>query len=123
MPRKKKKPMLRLPLIPLRGLMVFPHMVLHFDVGRARSVAALEQAMVEDQQVFLVAQRDGDIEEPSTEDFCQVGTVAMIKQVLNLPGDTIRVLVEGRQRALLKGGPFFVDRTQDVVYNATYYNG
>ena len=102
MPRKKKNPMLHLPLIPLRGLMVFPHMVLHFDVGRARSVAALEQAMVEDQQVFLVAQRDGDVEEPTMEDFCQVGTVALIKQVLNLPGDTIRVLVEGQQRAILR---------------------
>ena len=123
MPRKKKNPMLHLPLIPLRGLMVFPHMVLHFDVGRARSVAALEQAMVEDQQVFLVAQRDGDVEEPSMEDFCQVGTVALIKQVLNLPGDTIRVLVEGRQRAVLRAvtqeEPFWVADLevppQDVV--------
>ena len=94
--------MLRLPLIPLRGLMVFPHMVLHFDVGRARSVAALEQAMTEDQQVFLVAQRDGEVEEPTMEDFCRVGTVAQIRQVLNLPGDTIRVLVEGQQRAILR---------------------
>ena len=102
MPRKKKNAMLHLPLIPLRGLMVFPHMVLHFDVGRARSVAALEQAMMEDQQVFLVAQRDGDVEEPAVEDFCRVGTVASIKQVLNLPGDTIRVLVEGKQRAILR---------------------
>ena len=115
--------MLHLPLIPLRGLMVFPHMVLHFDVGRARSVAALEQAMVEDQQVFLVAQRDGDVEEPAIEDFCQVGTVALIKQVLNLPGDTIRVLVEGRQRAILRAvtqeEPFWVADLevppQDVV--------
>ncbi|MBR0228734.1 MAG: LON peptidase substrate-binding domain-containing protein, partial [Clostridia bacterium] len=123
MPRKKKNPILHLPLIPLRGLMVFPHMVLHFDVGRARSVAALEQAMVEDQQVFLVAQRDGDLEEPSMEDFCQVGTVALIKQVLNLPGDTIRVLVEGRQRAILRAvtqeEPFWVADLevppQDVV--------
>ena len=102
MPRKKKNAMLRLPLIPLRGLMVFPHMVLHFDVGRARSVAALEQAMTEDQQVFLVAQRDGEVEEPTMEDFCRVGTVAQIRQVLNLPGDTIRVLVEGQQRAILR---------------------
>ena len=123
MPRKKKNPMLHLPLIPLRGLMVFPHMVLHFDVGRARSVAALEQAMVEDQQVFLVAQRDGDVEEPAMEDFCQVGTVAMIKQVLNLPGDTIRVLVEGRQRAVMRAvtqeEPFWMADlevpSQDVV--------
>ena len=101
MPRKKKN-MLRLPLIPLRGLMVFPHMVLHFDVGRAQSVAALEQAMMEDQQVFLVAQQDGDVEKPAMEDLCRVGTVAAIKQVLNLPGDTIRVLVEGEQRAFLR---------------------
>ena len=101
MPRKKLKQLLRLPLIPLRGLMVFPHMVLHFDVGRARSVAALEQAMVEDQRVFLVAQKDGDVEEPAAEDLCRVGTVALIKQVLNLPGDSIRVLVEGEQRAIL----------------------
>ena len=101
MPRKKKNT-LRLPLIPLRGLMVFPHMVLHFDVGRARSVAALEQAMMEDQQVFLVAQSDGDVEEPTMDELCRVGTVAAIKQVLNLPGDTIRVLVEGEQRAFLR---------------------
>ena len=101
MPRKKKNT-LRLPLIPLRGLMVFPHMVLHFDVGRARSVAALEQAMMEDQQVFLVAQSDGDAEEPTLDDLCRVGTVAAIKQVLNLSGDTIRVLVEGQQRAFLR---------------------
>ena len=101
MPRKKKN-ILHLPVIPLRGLMVFPHMVLHFDVGRARSVAALEQAMMEDQQVFLVAQRDGDMDEPTLDGLCQVGTVAQIKQVLNLPGDTIRVLVEGQQRAVLR---------------------
>ena len=97
----KKKEMMHLPLIPLRGLMVFPHMVLHFDVGRPRSVAALEQAMVEEQLVFLVAQKDGDVEEPAVSDLCQVGTVALIKQVLNLPGDSIRVLVEGQHRALL----------------------
>ena len=102
MPRKKTKLTMRLPLIPLRGLMVFPHMVLHFDVGRPRSVAALEQAMVEDQEVFLVAQRDGEVEDPALEDLCQVGTVALIKQVLNLPGDSIRVLVEGQQRAMLQ---------------------
>lgn len=102
MPRKKTKQILHLPLIPLRGLMVFPHMVLHFDVGRARSIAALEKAMVEDQTVFLVAQRDGDVEDPGLEDMCRVGTVALVKQVLNLPGDSIRVLVEGQNRALLQ---------------------
>ena len=101
MPKKKVKQILRLPLIPLRGLMVFPHMVLHFDVGRARSIAALEQAMVEEQRVFLVAQKDGNVEDPSLDDLCKVGTVALIKQVLNLPGDAIRVLVEGQHRAVV----------------------
>ncbi len=97
----KKKAKQLLPLIPLRGLMVFPHMVLHFDVGRQRSISALEQAMMEDQKVFLVAQKDGDVDEPGMEDMCRVGTVALVKQVLNMPGDSIRVLVEGQQRALL----------------------
>ncbi|MEG2603943.1 MAG: endopeptidase La [Clostridia bacterium] len=90
-----------LPVLPLRGMMVFPHMVLHFDVGRAKSVAALEKAMMEDQQVFLVAQMDVELEDPELADLCHVGTIAHIKQVLNLPGDNIRVLVEGVRRAVL----------------------
>lgn len=102
MPKKKKEEMLGLPVIPLRGLMVFPHMVLHFDVGRPRSVAALEEAMMGDQKVLLVAQKDGDVEDPALEDLCRIGTVAQIKQVLNLPGDSIRVLVEGMQRAQIR---------------------
>ena len=102
MPRKKKEEMLGLPVIPLRGLMVFPHMVLHFDVGRPRSVAALEEAMMGDQKVLLVAQKDGDVEDPTLEDMCKVGTVAQVKQVLNLPGDSIRVLVEGICRAQIR---------------------
>ena len=100
MPAKKKT--LTLPVLALRGLMVFPHMVLHFDVGRAKSVAALEQAMMTNQQVFLVAQRDADVEEPGVEDLCRVGTVASIKQVMNLPGDTLRVLVEGECRGTVQ---------------------
>ncbi|MBE5776655.1 MAG: endopeptidase La [Clostridiales bacterium] len=91
--------MLCLPVIALRGLMVFPHMVLHFDVGRPKSVAALEEAMMGDQRVLLLAQKDGDVEDPTLEDMCSVGTMAQIKQVLNLPGDSIRVLVEGEKRA------------------------
>ncbi len=119
MPRRKKKKTLHLPLIPLRGLMVFPHMVLHFDVGRPKSVAALEQAMVEDQMVFLVAQKDGETEDPRLEDLCRVGTVAMIKQVLNLPGDSIRVLVEGQERAILQAitqeEPFWEADVAEVI--------
>lgn len=91
-----------LPMLPLRGLMVFPYMVLHFDVGRKRSVAALEQAMLGDQRVFLVAQRDMDVDDPNVDDIYHVGTIAMVKQVLKLPGDNIRVLVEGKSRAVLR---------------------
>ncbi|MBP3648003.1 MAG: endopeptidase La [Clostridia bacterium] len=90
-----------MPVLPLRGMMVFPHMVLHFDVGRAKSVAALEKAMMDDQHIFLVAQKDAETENPVKEDLCRVGTIAQIKQVLNLPGDSIRVLVEGKRRAVL----------------------
>ncbi|MDD6142734.1 MAG: endopeptidase La [bacterium] len=93
--------LIQLPVLPLRGMMVFPHMVLHFDVGRPKSVAALEKAMIEDQRIFLVAQQEAEIDDPSMNDLCRVGTIAQIKQVLNLPGDSIRVLVEGVQRAVL----------------------
>ncbi len=101
MPAKKKKTTLELPVLALRGLMVFPHMMLNFDVGRPKSVSALEQAMMGDQQIFLVAQRDADVEEPTVENLCRVGTLAHIKQVMNLPGDAIRVLVEGKTRGAL----------------------
>ena len=96
-----RESIMRLPVLALRGMMVFPHMALHFDVGRPRSVAALEKAMVGDQQIFLVAQRDAEIDDPSQDDLCTVGTIATVKQTLNLPGDSIRVLVEGVRRAKL----------------------
>ncbi len=89
-------------MLPLRGLMVFPHMVLHFDVGRKKSVQALERAMVEDQRIFLAAQHDADVDDPAMKDICGVGTIANVKQVLKLPGDTLRVLVEGIARARLE---------------------
>lgn len=101
MPGKKKKTTLKLPVLTLRGLMLFPHMVLNFDVGREKSVGALEEAMTETQQVFLVAQRDADDEEPSPDNLCRVGTVAVVRQAMNLPGDAVRVLVEGVQRGEL----------------------
>ena len=91
-----------MPVLPLRGMMVFPHMVLHFDVGRPKSVAALEKAMTGDQKIFLVAQKDAENDDPTRDDLCRVGTIAVVKQALNLPGDSIRVLVEGLFRANLK---------------------
>ncbi|HZK35280.1 MAG TPA: endopeptidase La [Bacillota bacterium] len=89
---------IRLPLLPLRGLTIFPYMVLHFDVGRAKSIAALEAAMVNNQEIFLVTQKDSKIEDPELDEIYEVGTVSKIKQMLKLPGDTVRVLVEGLER-------------------------
>ncbi|KPU46042.1 Lon protease 1 [Oxobacter pfennigii] len=88
-----------MPLLPLRGLSIFPHMVLHFDVGREKSILSLEQSMVNEQLIFLVSQKDAKIDNPIEEDIYHVGTVSKIKQILKLPGDTIRVLVEGISRA------------------------
>ncbi len=101
MPRKKATTK-TYPLIPLRGLMVFPRMILHFDVGRVASVAALEKAMMQDQQLVLAVQRDEGKEDPGFEDLWPVGMVAQIKQVVSLPGDALRVLVEGRERVVLQ---------------------
>lgn len=88
-----------LPLVPLRGLVVFPYMLIHFDVVRKKSILALENAMANGQLVFLSAQKNSEIEVPGPDDVYTVGTVAKIKQMLKLPGDSVRVLVEGIERA------------------------
>lgn len=98
----KKKGTKQVPLLPLRGLLVFPTMVLHIDVGRDRSVAALEKAMLEDNIVFLATQKDMSVEEPKRADLHKIGTLAYVKQMLKLPNGTIRVLVEGIERGQLK---------------------
>jgi len=90
---------LTLPVLPLRDVVIYPHMVTPLFVGRAQSIAALDEAMSNDQQVFLVAQRSADIDEPEEEELHPCGTVAHILQLLKLPDDTIKVLVEGRVRA------------------------
>ncbi|MER2106319.1 MAG: endopeptidase La [Solibacillus sp.] len=87
-----------MPLLPLRGLLVFPTMVLHIDVGRERSVAALEQAMLDDSMIFLATQKDLRVESPAKKDLYQVGTVVRVKQMLKLPNNTLRILVEGVNR-------------------------
>lgn len=88
-----------LPLIPLRGLTVFPGLVLHFDVGRKKSIAAVDEAMAGSRQVFLSYQKDSFIETPQKEDISKIGVVAEIKQILKLPDGNIRVLIEGLFRA------------------------
>ena len=90
-----------LPLMPLRGMVVFPYMMIHIDVGRDRSMAAIEEAMVENREVMLTTQTDAEAEEFTFEELYPVGVVAEIRQVIKLPGDTVRVLVEGKRRALI----------------------
>ncbi len=106
-----------LPLLPLRGLTVFPYMTLPFDVGRDKSIKALEEAMVNDQLILLVAQKDAKQDAPEQSDFYEVGTISRVKQLLKLPGDAIRVLVEGINRArikkVLKTEPFFLASVEE----------
>jgi ATP-dependent Lon protease len=91
-----------LPMIPLRGLSVFPNMVLHFDIGREKSINALEKAMVKHQYILLVSQKDETVDIPTSEDFYHFGTIARVKQMLRLPGDSVRVLIEGESRGEIK---------------------
>ena len=91
----------RLPVLALRGLNVFPGMTIHFDVGRKKSIRAVEEAMRNDQEIFLITQRDIRTDDPSQSDLYTVGTVSVVKQILKLPGDMIRMLVEGKYRASL----------------------
>lgn len=99
-----------LPAIALRGLSVLPEMIQHFDISREMSISAVEHAMVGEQKVFLVTQRDIELEEVQIEDLHQIGTIAKIKQLVKMPGGLIRVMVEGLERAemvaLEEEGPY-----------------
>lgn len=109
-----------LPLIPLRGMFVFPHMVVHFDVGREKSISALDKAMLDDSSILLCTQKDTKINEPKIDDFYHVGTVAKVKQMLKLPGGNIRVLVEGinrgRIKSIIQEDPYFLAEIEELVY-------
>lgn len=89
------------PCIPLRGLTVFPRTVLHFDIGREKSVKALESAMAGDKLLFLAPQRDENVLIPTQDDFYRIGTVVKVKQMLKIQGDAVRVLVDGQYRAVI----------------------
>lgn len=90
-----------LPLIPLRGISIFPNMIMHFDVGREKSIAAIEAAMDNQIEIFLSTQKDYEIEEPNFDDIFEIGTICKIKQIIKLPNNVIRVLVEGIDRGRL----------------------
>lgn len=104
--------LMTLPMIPLRGLSVFPNMVLHFDIGREKSINAIEKAMVMDQKIFLAAQKDENVELPTPDDFYHTGTIGKVKQMLKLPGGSSRVLVEGICRATI----------ENIVFEVPYFN-
>ncbi len=88
-----------LPMIPLRGMLVFPNTVVHLDVGREKSILAMDEAMLTGREIFLAMQKDVQVEDPQPEDIHKEGTVAEIKQVLKLPGGTVRMMVGGLRRA------------------------
>lgn len=90
-----------LPAVALRGTAILPDMIVHFDISRVRSVRAVEEAMLHDQKIFLVTQKDPEKEEPGLEDVYKVGTIAVVKQVVKLPKGVLRVLVEGQERGEL----------------------
>ena len=101
---------LLMPVIALRGMVMFPSMVLHFDVGRKRSVLALENALKGDQNIFVVSQNDVRVDEPESDNIYKIGVISKVKQILRQPGGIIRALVEGSQRGVIvkveKSNPF-----------------
>ncbi|WP_159738279.1 endopeptidase La [Vibrio atypicus] len=109
---------IEIPVLPLRDVVVYPHMVIPLFVGREKSIACLEAAMDNNKQVLLVAQKEADTDEPSKNDLFEVGTVATILQLLKLPDGTVKVLVEGQQRAkinLLTDEEFFVADAEYLI--------
>lgn len=109
-----------LPAIPLRGLWIYPHMVMHFDVGRKGSIKAVEEALDNDSKIFLVSQKNIADQDPSKEDLYRVGVIANIKQTINLPNNAIRVLVEGKSRAIVKEfseADGFEAQVDEVIYD------
>ncbi len=104
-----KDVVLRIPAVALRGMTILPGMIAHFDISREKSIKAVEQAMVGEQQIFLVAQRDVGQDHPGREDLYRIGVIAEIRQVIKLQNEIVRILVEGKRRAELYG---FTDQEQ-----------
>ena len=109
----------RMPAVALRGLVCLPDMILHFDVSRKKSIAALEAAMVKDQMVFLVAQKDPDEEDPKQEGLYIAGAMAKVKQIVKMPENMVRVVAEGKFRAeldeVISVSPYLL--TDDIIHD------
>ena len=121
------RPLICLPVLPLRGIVVFPGIVTHFDVGRLKSAKAVDEAMRADQRIFLTAQKDLSVDDPKKSDLYTVGTIAVIKQILRLPGDNMRILVEGQSRAemvdCIQSEPYLFARVEEIevpAYNKAH---
>ena len=110
---KVERKKLHLPTIALRGLVVFPNNLVHFEVGREKSIAAVEWAMANNSNVFLVAQKEMELSDPTQEDLFAYGVVAEVKQVLRVSDDLVKVLVEGKYRAKLTA------RMEEVLQSTT----
>ncbi|MDU6114244.1 endopeptidase La [Paraclostridium sordellii] len=115
-----------LPLIPLRGLAIFPYMILSFDVGREISLKALDEAMADDEMIFLTAQKDSSIDNPTEEDYYHTGTICKVKQLVKLPGEGVRVLVEGISRGtiteFMQEEPYIKVAIEEIVYDTDSIN-
>ena len=101
-----------LPAVALRGMTILPDTVIHFDISREKSIQAVEAAMLNNQEIFLVTQIDMDEDYPGIDGLYEIGTIAEIKQLIKLPNDIVRVLVEGKQRARLQS----IDDTKEALY-------
>ena len=118
MAARRKKEIYKLPILPLRGLAIFPSTITHFEVAREKSIKALEEAMENEQIIFLTTQKNVDIELPIEEDFYKFGTICKIKQMLKIPGSNVRVLVEGLSRGKIvnldSSEPFFTGDIEGI---------
>ncbi|MCE5283848.1 MAG: LON peptidase substrate-binding domain-containing protein, partial [Deltaproteobacteria bacterium] len=110
--------MMEIPLLPLRDVVVFPHMIVPLFVGRERSIAALESAMKDEKGIFMVAQKSAQKDDPGEEDIYRIGTIGIIIQLLRLPDGTVKVLVEGKRRGIIReylpNEDFFLVRAEEV---------
>ena len=114
----------RMPVLALRGMTAFPNTVMHFDVGREKSIRALEKAMSKDQRILLVTQLDIEVDDPDFQDLYPIGTVVQVRQLLKATGDSLRILVHGEYRAVIKepvqSSPYLVahvERVADMEYH------
>jgi ATP-dependent Lon protease len=109
---------MEIPLLPLRDVVVFPHMIVPLFVGRERSIAALESAMKEEKGIFMAAQKSAQKDDPAEDDIYSIGTIGIIIQLLRLPDGTVKVLVEGKKRGIIReylnSEDFFLVRAEEL---------